>query len=172
MCLKTQWLLEQQCGWGWWCSLSSVIKTCLKEDRHTVVVSRFQLRFQSHDRTSSGSKHRQSLAWRFSISLSWPRPPRQPGQDERDEDGGEQVDRVVVQDGFPTDPLGGGGAVAHHLPDARVEAWGQRGKSLDERRPSCGGWRFTFPECHTWRRNNAQLLEAAAVLRSEHLVKQ
>lgn len=50
-----------------------------------------------------------------------PQPPRQPGQDEGDEDGGEQVDGVVVQDGFPTDPLGGGRLVAHHLPDARVE---------------------------------------------------
>ena len=54
--------------------------------------------------------------------LSWPHPPRQPGQDERDEDGGEQVDCVIVQYGFPTYPLGGGGLVTHHLPDARVEA--------------------------------------------------
>ena len=55
--------------------------------------------------------------------LSWPHPPRQPGQDERDEDGGEQVDRVIVQDGFPTYPPCGGGLVTHHLLDARVEAW-------------------------------------------------
>lgn len=54
--------------------------------------------------------------------LSWPHPPRQPWQDERDEDGGEQVDRVVVQNGLSADSLGGGRLVANHLSDAHVKA--------------------------------------------------
>lgn len=55
--------------------------------------------------------------------LSWPHAPRQTRQDERDEDWGEQIDCVIVQDGFPTYPPCGGRLVTHHLPDARVEAW-------------------------------------------------
>jgi len=54
--------------------------------------------------------------------LPRPHPPRQAGQDERHDDGGEEVDRVVVQDRFPTDAPRGGRLVRHHLPDARVEA--------------------------------------------------
>lgn len=56
------------------------------------------------------------------MGLSWPRPPRQPWQDERHQDGGEQVDGVVVQNGFSADSAGGGRLVAHHLSDARVKA--------------------------------------------------
>ena len=61
-------------------------------------------------------------------ALSWPQPPSQPRQNQGGEDWREQVDGVVVQDGLPTDPLGGGGLVTHHLPDARVETWRWTGR--------------------------------------------
>lgn len=65
------------------------------------------------------------------VSLSWPQPPRQPRQDEGDEDRGEQVHSVVVQDGLPADALGGGGLVTHHLPDVGVESWKENAELVD-----------------------------------------
>lgn len=54
--------------------------------------------------------------------LARPRPPGQAGQHEGDEQRGEEVNGVVVQYGLPTDALRGGRLVAHHLPQAAVEA--------------------------------------------------
>lgn len=55
---------------------------------------------QCLNNTNSGSQQviKQADNWTvlFSVSLSRPRTPGQPRQDERDEDRGEQVDCVVV----------------------------------------------------------------------------
>lgn len=83
-----------------------------------------------------------------------PRPPRQPRQEEGDEEGGEQVDGVVVQDGLPADPPGRGGLVAHHLPDARVEACGRRRRAGGRKRHRTG-LRFIFSSVFCTNRSTA-----------------
>lgn len=79
--------------------------------------------------------------------LPGPQAPGQARQEERHQHRGEQVDGVVVHDGLPADPPGGGRLVAHHLPDAGVEACGRRGHWLGERgfNPATGRRALTDP---------------------------